>query len=110
MKKRKMKTKPQLLMEKYDRMISKRRDKLRNVTEKLEKEIDGLTKLSFKQSMILSDRKKRFQDRCKHIGMTYKRWNARDDASFQYWVFCSRCQKDIGCIEHDGNYKKWDHD
>lgn len=98
--------KPQILIDKYQRMRINRGTKI----DKLNDEIEGLRKLSFKQEMILSDRKQQKQKRCKHNGDIYKSCNARDDASFKSWVFCKKCDADIGCIEFNGNFKRWDHD
>ena len=102
-----MMTKPQILIDKYQRMRINRRERI----NKLEDEIEDIRKLSFKQEMILSDRITQKQKRCKHdYEDTRKSWNARDDASFEFWVFCKKCDADIGCIEFGGKFRRWDHD
>jgi len=100
-------TSPQILIDKYQRMRIKRGIKI----DKLKDEIDALRKLSFKQEMILSDRKTQKQKRCKHDYVDTRRTrNVRDDASFEYWVFCKKCDADIGCIDFNGKFRRWDHD
>lgn len=100
-------TKPQILIDKYQRMRIKRGIKI----DKLKDEIDALRKLSFKQEMILSDRKTQKQKRCKHDYEDIRRTrNIRDDASFKFWVFCKKCDADIGCIDFNDKFRRWDHD
>jgi len=85
-------TKPQILIDKYQRMRINRRERI----SKLEDEIEDIRKLSFKQEMILSDRITQKQKRCKHNDGVRRTLNCRDDASFKWWLFCKKCGADMG--------------
>lgn len=74
---------------KLEHNVISKRTKIRQ----LEKEIEELYKLKFKQSQILTRRSEVKRKKCKH-SIEYgrdKHPNCRDDASFPTWVSCKRC-------------------
>lgn len=81
----------------------------REIADK-ETEIGGIDAkirtLKYKVSAIemrLGNLEKARQKRCKHDGGMKKNFNARDDASFKYWLFCKKCDLHVGHENFNGS-------
>lgn len=90
-----------LQQEKMDKYYDQLLSKLSKKQHKLQEQIDALNKQCFKLRYDKSTNFHNYQDKiqkiCKHDKYPVrKRCNNRDDASFQYWLSCSNCDKDLG--------------
>ena len=87
--------------EKTDKHYMKLMDRLSKKEHILQKKIDELgrqyDKLNFDRSEKYYAYEKKIQKICKHDKYPVcKSANLRDDASFNYWLYCSNCDADLG--------------
>lgn len=85
-----------------ERKIDCKEEKKERINEKIDSEICELKKEISKIRTKLWALETARQKRCKHNGEIGKRSNSRDDASFEYWLFCRKCKLDVGHQNHDG--------
>lgn len=89
-------------IKRIERIIDRKETKKNKISEKIDSEICELKNQISKAETKLSNLKSARQKRCKHDEEIGRRSNSRDDASFEYWLFCRKCGLDVGVQDFDG--------
>jgi len=101
--KREVKIKDQI--NKIDKRVAYWNIKIEKMQKRVQAEIQKLEDEKTTLEMKLSTLKKARSKRCKHNGKIIKRYNARSDASFEYFLICAKCDQWIGSQRFDGSVK-----